>query len=134
MFLTSLKGSIHKDVVASYDIGCQWEKNLWKRVDEYPPNMSISPERRSRFRFLVPKFHLPSHKEKCQTRYSFNFAPWVGRTDGEAPERGWSRINPIAPSSCEMNSGNRHETLDDHFGDSNWRKTSDMGMYFMHAS
>ncbi|TFK61214.1 hypothetical protein BDN72DRAFT_778493, partial [Pluteus cervinus] len=52
----------------------------------------------------------------------------VGRTDGEAPERGWSHINPIALSTCEMGPGSRRDTLDDHFGDLNWKKTYQMGI------
>ncbi|KAG2079402.1 uncharacterized protein F5147DRAFT_785092 [Suillus discolor] len=46
--------------------------------------------------FFVPKFHLPAHVAKCQMIFSFNFTRFVGRTDGEAPERGWSNINPVA--------------------------------------
>ncbi|TFK57878.1 hypothetical protein BDN72DRAFT_732579, partial [Pluteus cervinus] len=74
------------------------------------------------FTYLVPKFHLPAHVGKCQTQYSFNLHPHVGRTDGEAPERGWSHINPIAMSTSEMGPGSRRDTLNDHFGDWNWKK------------
>ena len=55
--------------------------------------------------FLVPKFHLPAHIPRCQVAYSFNFTPHVGRTDGEAPERGWANINPAASSTKEMGPG-----------------------------
>lgn len=53
--------------------------------------------------------------------------PGVGRTDGEAPERGWSHINPVATSTREMGPGSRRDTLDDHFSDWNWKKTTGMG-------
>ncbi|KAF8885532.1 hypothetical protein BD779DRAFT_1673697 [Infundibulicybe gibba] len=56
-------------------------------------------------KFLVPKFHLPAHVAACRTRYSFNFTKGVGRTDGEAPERGWSEVDPLAPSTKEMGPG-----------------------------
>lgn len=79
--------------------------------------------------FFVPKFHLPAHIEKCQTTYSFNFRPGVGRTDGEAPERGWANINPIASSTKEMGPGARRDILDDHFGYSNWRKIVGLRKY-----
>ncbi|KAG2360209.1 hypothetical protein BDR07DRAFT_1378174 [Suillus spraguei] len=72
--------------------------------------------------FFVPKFHLPVHITKCQTSLSFNWSHWVGRTDGEAPEHGWSNINPVASSTKEMGPGSRQDTLDDHFGDWNWKK------------
>ena len=56
-------------------------------------------------RFLVPMFHLPAHIEKCHQDYSFNYAPGVGRTDGEAPEHGWSNLNDLAYSTREMGPG-----------------------------
>ncbi|KAG1787941.1 uncharacterized protein HD556DRAFT_1538926 [Suillus plorans] len=72
--------------------------------------------------FFVPKFHLPAHIEKCQTTFSFNFKRGVGCTDGEALERGWANINPVASSTKEMGPGARRDMLDDFFGDWNWKK------------
>ncbi|KAF8415032.1 hypothetical protein L210DRAFT_3658007 [Boletus edulis BED1] len=105
----------------SYDIACQWSKNLSTRIVDLPSSMQF-PLSEKRINFLVPKFHLPAHVEKCQTTYSFNFTKGVGRTDGEAPERGWANINPVASSTKEMGPGARRDTLDDHFGHSNWKK------------
>lgn len=105
----------------SYDIACQWSKNLSTRIPKLPPSLQL-PILEKQINFLVPKFHLPAHIEKCQTSYSFNFIPGVGRTDGEAPERGWANINPVASSTKEMGPGARRDTLDDHFGHSNWKK------------
>ncbi|KAH9477994.1 hypothetical protein JR316_0010227 [Psilocybe cubensis] len=67
----------------------------------------------------------------CQTSFSFNFTPGVGRTDGESPERGWSSANGIASSTKEMGPGSRNDTLDDHFGDYNWRKIIGMANTFV---
>ena len=72
------------------------------------------------FHFLIPKFHLLAHIMACQNVFSFNFNRHVGRTDGEAPERGWSQINAATTSTAEMGPGHRRDTLDDHFGDVNW--------------
>ena len=83
-------------------------------------------------KFLVPKFHLLAHTSHCQVAYSFNFTPHVGCTDGEAPERGWANINPVASSMKEMGPGTRRDTLDDHFGDWNWKHITQLGEYFMH--
>ncbi|KIK74265.1 hypothetical protein PAXRUDRAFT_29183 [Paxillus rubicundulus Ve08.2h10] len=65
---------------------------------------------------------LNSHQ--CQTTFSFNFLPGIGRTDGKAPECGWANINPTALSTKEMRPGARRDTLDDHFGHWNWKKIS----------
>ncbi|KAM6489208.1 hypothetical protein JOM56_015378 [Amanita muscaria] len=74
--------------------------------------------------FAVPKAHLPVHQDSCKIKYSFNLLPRVGHTDGEAPERGWAAINAVASSTKEMGPGSRRDTLDDHFGDYNWRKVT----------
>ncbi|KAG2359945.1 hypothetical protein BDR07DRAFT_1487598 [Suillus spraguei] len=71
---------------------------------------------------LHTKFHLPVHILKCQTNFSFNFSKNVGHTDGEAPEHGWSNINPMASSTKAMGPGSQRDTLNDHFGDWNWKK------------
>jgi hypothetical protein len=79
------------------------------------------------FVFLVPKFHLPAHIESCNIKFSFLLTRYVGQTDGEAPERGWSNINPLAMSTREMGPNVRREVLDDHFNDWNWKKILNMG-------
>lgn len=58
-----------------------------------------------KFTFVVPKFHLAAHVTKCQTAFSLNYTPFVGRTDGEAPEREWVDINHVASSTKEMGPG-----------------------------
>lgn len=110
----------------SYDIACQWHKNLWARMATFPEDYQLDYAIKT-VRFFVPKFHLPAHIAKCQTTFSFNWSRWVGRTDGEAPERGWSNINPVASSTKEMGPGCRRDTLDDHFGDWNWKKVVNLG-------
>ncbi|KAG2046731.1 hypothetical protein BDR06DRAFT_1014480 [Suillus hirtellus] len=78
--------------------------------------------------FLVPKFHLPAHIFACQIAYSHNLVKGMGRTDSEAPEHGWANINPVATSTREMGPGSQRDTLDDHFGDFNWKKVTNIGI------
>ncbi|TFK70509.1 hypothetical protein BDN72DRAFT_766352, partial [Pluteus cervinus] len=127
IFFSSLLLTAFGMLVVSYDIACQWYKNIWTRMNKYPPELRISGSQKPQVRFFVPKFHLPAHVGSCQTTFSFNLNQNVGRTDGEAPERGWSHLNPLATSTVEMGPGSRRDTLDDHFGDWNWRKTKAMG-------
>ena len=49
--------------------------------------------------------------------------------DGEGIERDWAQINALVPSTREMTSGNRKETLDDHWGYMNWEKVQTFGTY-----
>ena len=131
LFFSSLKHSDVMEIVVSYDIACQWSKNLWNQMSSYPHWMHVDHDGGKQFHFLIPKFHLPAHVMACQTIFSFNYNRNVGRTDGEAPERGWSHINPIATSTREMGPGSRRDTLDDHFGAWNWKKTKLMGALFI---
>ncbi|KAG1759135.1 hypothetical protein EDD22DRAFT_981161 [Suillus occidentalis] len=105
----------------SYDIACQWHKKLWQCVSTALP-LQLQPNRtQTTFNFF------PAHIPACQTNFSFNWTPGVGRTDGEAPERGWADINHIASSTKEMGPGSRRDILDDHFGDWNWKKVASLG-------
>ncbi|KIK42376.1 hypothetical protein CY34DRAFT_83691, partial [Suillus luteus UH-Slu-Lm8-n1] len=126
LFFSTLRRHCVDVLNVSYDIACQWHKHLWQRMSAMPPNLQL--KHADKFvRFFVPKFHLPAHILKCQSTFSFNFSKHVGRTDGEAPEQGWSNINPVASSTKEMGPGSRRDTLDDHFGDWNWKKLVGLG-------
>ncbi|KAG1794534.1 uncharacterized protein HD556DRAFT_1431905 [Suillus plorans] len=102
----------------SYDIACQWSKKLWTRMDSMPTRLHI--------------FHIRAHIAACQTTFSWNLTKFVGRTDGEAPERGWANINRVASSTKEMGPGSRRDTLDDHFSDWNWKKVTMFGRTLKH--
>ncbi|KAF8062351.1 hypothetical protein FPV67DRAFT_1563697 [Lyophyllum atratum] len=126
LFWRSLFTSKLKMIFVSYDIACQWSINLQRRMFDLDHEFFMY-NGETYIKFLVPKFHLPAHVAPCRTRYSFNWTPGVGRTDGEAPERGWAEANPLAASTKEMGPGSRRDTLDAHFGDYNWRKVVAMG-------
>ncbi|KAG1724893.1 uncharacterized protein EDB91DRAFT_1087320 [Suillus paluster] len=111
LFFSSLRDNSVKMLNVSYDIAYYLSKVI---------------------HFFVPKFHLPAHVAKCQTIFSFNFTRFVGRTDGKAPERGWSNINPVAASTKNMGPGCRRDMLDDHFSDWNWKKVVGLGASLLH--
>ncbi|KAG2030871.1 hypothetical protein BDR03DRAFT_936546 [Suillus americanus] len=126
LFFSTLRHLMVDVLNMSYDIACQWHKHLWSCMLSLPPSHHLNYLART-ICFFVPKFHLPVHISKCQTIFSFNFTRFVGRTDGEAPERGWANINPIASSMKSMGPGCCWDTLDDHFGDWNWKKVVGLG-------
>ncbi|OCH84249.1 hypothetical protein OBBRIDRAFT_808384 [Obba rivulosa] len=110
-FLASICGVILLLVVVSYNIACQWLQNFWSWVQSYGSDVQYDKETA----FLIPKFHLPAHQSSCQDNYSFNLTKGVGRTDGEAPERGWALSNVFGPATKEMGPGSRRDLLDDVF-------------------
>jgi hypothetical protein len=117
-------------ILVTYDVICQWEINFKERMKAFPPEMRI-PDHVT-IDTGIPKFHAPGHKQSCQTAYSLNVKPGVGRTDGEGIERNWSELNPIANSIKEMGPGSYRDTLDDHIHYRNFRKYISMGM-FVHS-
>jgi len=127
LFFSTLQFSPVLKLVVSYDVVCQWHKNLWHRMKIIPHTWHVDHEGRTSVVFLIPKFHLLAHIEYCHNNFSFNLTMGVGRTDGEGVERGWDHINPLATSTREMGPGSRRDTLDDHFGDRNWKKTTGLG-------
>ncbi|KAF7967636.1 hypothetical protein HWV62_33617 [Athelia sp. TMB] len=128
--LGSIADGDYAMIVVSYDIVCQWSVHIWERMKSLPTRLRIDREG-TNFLFLIPKFHLPAHVEKCQTTYSFNLTPGVGRTEGEAPERGWSFIDPLSTSTKEMGPASYRETIDDHFGDWNHKRVIKLGKLLM---
>jgi hypothetical protein len=131
MFYQSLKETGLLSYIVSYDIVCQWSIHLEERMKKIDQYFWIFAADNVNAMFLVPKFHLPAHIPRCRSVFSHNYAPGVGRSDGEAPERGWAKINPLAPSTREMGPGTRRDTLDYHFGDSNWQKVTGLGMRYI---
>ncbi|KAJ6455099.1 hypothetical protein C8R47DRAFT_1228413 [Mycena vitilis] len=126
LFFRSIAGSDVDRLFVSYDIACQWHKNIWVRMAKYEQEIQFVGETKY-MTFLVPKFHLPAHIEACNLRFSFNLTRDVGNTDGEAPERSWAGANPLASSTKEMGPGARRDALDDHFNDVNHKKIIGLG-------
>ncbi|RDX40145.1 hypothetical protein OH76DRAFT_1423890 [Lentinus brumalis] len=116
LFFSTLIGVIIIILLVSYDIACQWNRNLLSRMASFPVDMWIDLSRTT-LRFAIPKKHFRVHGAN-HSRYSFNFLPFVGRTYGEGIESHWSHMNPVALSAREMSPGVRHEHLNDHWGTS----------------
>ncbi|KAG6825919.1 hypothetical protein H0H92_001861 [Tricholoma furcatifolium] len=126
LFYASLFRLKLRSIFVSYDIACQWSIHLRERMLQLDPEFLIFNSQVFT-RFVVPKFHLPAHVARCRSNFSLNYTVGAGRTDGEAPERGWAEVNPLASSTKEMGPGSRRDCLDAHFGDYNWRKVVGMG-------
>lgn len=116
----------NQEVVLSYDIACQYSRNFKARFAKLPEFLCAATHL-GLLLFLVPKFHLPAHQQDCRYLFSFTYAAYVGRTDGEAIERFWSTHNHLSGSTMRMTPLSRLDTLNFHFNDWNWRKSCKMG-------
>jgi hypothetical protein len=126
--LFTLIGVFITRLMLSYDIACQWSRNLRTRISQFPSWMRIPPSLFVATRYVIPKLHIYGHGNKCQYKFSLNFLKWSARTNGEDIERWWSHINPTSMSTKEMSPGARHDTLDDHAAAWNFRKITRFGL------
>jgi hypothetical protein len=124
-------GTIFTMLVFSYDIVCQWFRNLRDRIPQLPKAMRISPRVFVNIRYVIPKFHIYSHGSSCQHRFSLNFLRWSARTNGEDIERWWAHANPVSMSTKEMAPGSRTDTIDDHAAAWNFRKIVRFGKIYI---
>lgn len=110
------------NVVVTYDIGCQWSKNLSKRLLNYVSAPLLKIGSLKSFRVAVPKFHIIGHGASCQARFNLAYMDGVGMTHGESVETIWSHSGSLATWSRENGPNARHLILDDHWSGWNWRK------------
>ena len=111
-----------KDVVVTYDIGCQWGKHALRRLSDSPSMPSIDIGSLNSFRVAVPKFHIIGHGVSCQATYNLAYMDGVGMTHGESVETIWSHSTSLATWSRENGPAARHLILNDHWARWNWRK------------
>ncbi|KAJ3819033.1 hypothetical protein F5880DRAFT_1625783 [Lentinula raphanica] len=112
--------------IISYDIACQWYKNVVRRVKALPSLVACDLGLQN-IKFAIPKLHIHGHQLACQLKFSLNWLRGAGRTDGEGVERPWAHLGPMASSTRDMGPGSRHGTMNDHFGHWNWVKLIGLG-------
>jgi hypothetical protein len=121
VIMSSLAGTELPRVVLSYDIGCQWSKNLLHRMRDLPESLQLDPA--VKVEVGIPTWHVNGHGDDCKANFSLGYMHGVGRTCGEDVETTWAQTNSLGTSTREMGPGARHETLDDQWGGLNFRKT-----------
>jgi hypothetical protein len=131
IIFSTLEGTIFTGLTLSYDIMCQWSRNLAMRMLQLPSHMHLLPTSLEMVKKVIPKLHIHGHGKSCQTTYSLNFLKYSARTNGEEPERWWAHINPVSMSTKEMGPSSRHDTIDDHAAAWNWRKITTFGMQLL---
>ncbi|KAJ7315538.1 hypothetical protein DFH08DRAFT_971894 [Mycena albidolilacea] len=110
----------------SYDIMCQWVKNLRERLLKLPPTLRF--ELAHYFvKFVIPKLHILGHLKFCQDFFSLLYILGSAQADMEGIERIWSSSGLMGASTREMGPGSRQDTLDDFWHHWNWGKVVGMG-------
>ncbi|KAF7308828.1 CxC2 domain-containing protein [Mycena kentingensis (nom. inval.)] len=121
--LGSLLRHIHTFLrkVFSYNVSCQWSKELRERLLRLPPLVRLSLVL-ALCRFVVPKMHIKGHIVLCQLMFSLALVPGSGNTDGEGIERLWAAIAGLAASTKLSGHGARADALDVHWSFWNWMR------------
>ena len=110
--------------IVMYDISCQYSKKLMNRFAEsphltWPENLKVTCG--------IGLFHVHGHVDSCFCRYASHFIPGAGELDGEIIETLWAPLNHISGSTRGMSAAHRREVVNDHMGDSNWKKLTGIG-------
>ena len=125
IFWSAIHSHVGQHFLISYDIACQWCKNLMERYKELPTHLQFDFE--FFLTYVIPKFHIAAHGSSCQCVFSLNFLRYMARFDGENLERGWAWLNLIALSTREMGPGARQDTLEDQWMAWNWHLVVKLG-------
>ncbi|KAJ7770053.1 hypothetical protein B0H16DRAFT_1307286 [Mycena metata] len=121
IFFSAVLGYILTYLILSYDIACQFSKNIWTRMGKLPSKFHLKIDRIN-VRWMVPNFHLPPHKKGCHSPFSFHWLWGAGRTHGETVEQNWEFLNGIAASTKLMGLGARYTALEGLLSFHNWRR------------
>ncbi|KAJ7753086.1 hypothetical protein DFH07DRAFT_744589 [Mycena maculata] len=110
-------------VVLTYDVYCQYFKNITTRFETWFPSLSRLIKKLGG---AVPKMHIRNHIGQCQSQWSTNFQEYLAFLIGELIEGSWAELNQFAGSTKEQNHGHRHDSIDDGCGQWNWDKVIGM--------
>ncbi|KAJ7023233.1 hypothetical protein C8F04DRAFT_1193689 [Mycena alexandri] len=108
-------------LILSYDIACQFSKNIWTRMPNLPEKYHLKIDC-ANIRWMVPNFHLPPHKTGCHSPFSFHWLWGAGCTHGETVEQNREFVNRAAASTKLMALGAGATALEGLFAFHNWRR------------
>ncbi|KAJ7020541.1 hypothetical protein C8F04DRAFT_974156, partial [Mycena alexandri] len=108
----------------SYDIACQWQKNLLSQMTKLPVPLKLKMGD-IKWQCVLPVWHTGSHEEECRNAHSLSVKPGVGKSDGEGVEV----LNPAAYHTKDMGIGNREDHLNDKVDNHNFLKNIGLGYY-----
>ncbi|KAJ7123325.1 hypothetical protein C8R46DRAFT_1238052 [Mycena filopes] len=124
--MSCLAGFALMMLTISYDIACQWKKNLSTRNKLLPEAIQLDLDN-VEVQCGLPVWHASSHELECNNENSLSFLAGVGKSDGEGVERTWADLNPAAFHTKEMGIGNRADTLEDKIDSHNFLKNLAQG-------
>ena len=110
-----------------YKIDCQQIIHFKKYLQE---SQHLSLLNFKQLVFAVGKFYISAHVPECFVKYSLNFVHGSGQLNVKILETLWAPLNYISTSARTMSMAARYQIINDHMGDSNWKKLVGIGQKF----
>ena len=117
---SAISGTEVRRIVVTYDIACQWSRNLFKRMEGLPGRLKLADG--VEIEVAVPSWHINAHGKRCQEDYHVGHLVGVGRLCGDEVEQTWWNTNSLGASVRKMGPAARHEVLNDHWSAFNMNK------------
>ncbi|KAJ7116742.1 hypothetical protein C8R46DRAFT_1170407 [Mycena filopes] len=114
---------LYVDEAATYDIACQYIIYLEERFAKQFPDQLESVKK---IRWGVPALHVQGHQDSCSYLFGTAYMECVGHFHGETAEHYWPEANQLGPHVRQMNLGHRQDTMINHHGDWNYKKTASL--------
>jgi hypothetical protein len=114
------------DEVTTYDIACEYFINLEERFKIHFPELV---PRIKKMRWGVPALHVQGHQDSCTYLFGTAYMECVGHFHGESAEQYWPESNQLGPHVRQMNNGHRQDTMINHHGDWNYKKSAQIGAH-----
>jgi hypothetical protein len=108
------------DEAATYDITCAYVANLENRFEKLFPDQLESIKK---MRWGVPALHVQGHQYSCTYLFGTAYMECVGHFHGETVEHYWPEANRLGPNVRQMNLRHRQDTIINHHGNWNHKKT-----------
>ncbi|KAJ7269212.1 hypothetical protein C8J57DRAFT_1469013 [Mycena rebaudengoi] len=108
------------DEAATYDITCAYVVNLENRFEKLFPDQLESIKK---MRWGVPALHVQGHQYSCTYLFGTAYMECVGHFHGETVEHYWPEANQLGPNVRQMNLRHRQDTIINHHGNWNHKKT-----------
>jgi len=124
--LASTNVSGINSVLHIYDIGCQYHIHLRDHINNNP---LLKVDDKIKLVEAIGLFHVHGHQDECLYWYATSYIPGAGIVDGEIMETLWAILNMVSPSTWTATQAHQTEILDDHMGDSNFKKLVSIGEY-----
>ncbi|KAJ7130587.1 hypothetical protein C8R44DRAFT_732099 [Mycena epipterygia] len=112
ILMVSLAGFDLMELTVSYDIACQWQKNLCEHVKKLPEEMRPDFEK-FLFQCGLPIWHALSHEAECTNRFSLSFLPGIVKTDSEGIEQLWAELNAFVFHMKKMGLRHHVDSIED---------------------